>query len=102
MKKLSPRMDKNLKMGPRADEKSEKRNPERTKSPEKWDLKSVGPPSPSPRGDPRGCSFDIFIRTRFLHSIALFYNLQQFFSSLGITGQNNLTSCQEYHKFGKL
>ena len=32
MKNLSPRMDKNLKMGPRADEKFEKRDLERTKS----------------------------------------------------------------------
>ena len=34
-------MDTNLKMGPRAHEKFEK-----------WDLKNVGPPSPSLKGDP--------------------------------------------------
>ena len=32
MKEVSPRMDKNLKMGPRADEKFEKRDLEWTKS----------------------------------------------------------------------
>ena len=39
-------MDKNLKMGPRAEEKFEKRGLKRTKS---WDLKSVGPQHPLKR-----------------------------------------------------
>ena len=46
------RMDKNLKMGPLKDKKIEKRDLERTKKLEKWNLKSVGSPqSSSLRGD---------------------------------------------------
>ena len=47
-------MDKNLKMGPGADEKFEKRDLEWTKSSKKWDLKVSDPLSLSLRDVPQG------------------------------------------------
>ena len=51
-------MDKNLKMGPSAEAKYEKRDPERTKSLKNGPLKMSDPQSPFLRGDPPPHSHD--------------------------------------------